>query len=370
MAQSEVNIDVHERLVKTVAELVAGTTTFAGRKDAWHKLGIVTGVFMTWRALLAAAHADFNVFKSQLRDGLGRPVDAWGTFRWDLEDKAVKDMAKAVFLGTVGSGYQVIQHTEGFELLDSLVGSIDGAHYETMGTLDKGRVVWGQVDPNVKIRVGDDESDILLTFQTSHDGSKAFEIYETVHRIVCRNTFKAANLRKLAASLWLKHTKNVGEKMNGLKGDIQEIQANAMDMQEKLNFLNNRRVTKDSMVKILDRIFPKSEDKDGIEKTSTRRDNILADVLKLYESNDGDAFPEQRGTMYNLLNAVTEYTDHFQERQEERKPGEEYIRIHVWDLGEVEKDALAVIFRQSKQAPEVLRREHGTVLYDAALFAK
>jgi hypothetical protein len=32
--------------------------------------------------------------------------------------------------------------------------------------------------------------------------------------------------------------------------------------------------------------------------------------LAAYEKNDGNAFPEQRGTAYNLLNAVTEYTDH------------------------------------------------------------
>jgi len=36
----------------------------------------------------------------------------------------------------------------------------------------------------------------------------------------------------------------------------------------------------------------------------------LADVLRCYESNDRNAFPEQRGSAYNLLNAVTEYTDH------------------------------------------------------------
>ena len=32
--------------------------------------------------------------------------------------------------------------------------------------------------------------------------------------------------------------------------------------------------------------------------------------LKIYELNDGNAFPEQRGTSYNLLSAVTNYVDH------------------------------------------------------------
>ena len=33
-------------------------------------------------------------------------------------------------------------------------------------------------------------------------------------------------------------------------------------------------------------------------------------MIRLYESNDRNAFPEHKGTAYNLLNAVTEWTDH------------------------------------------------------------
>lgn len=62
------------------------------------------------------------------------------------------------------------------------------------------------------------------------------------------------------------------------------------------------------MTAVMDRLFPKPEGKD---QNTTRRENILADVLSLYESNDNNAFPSIRGTAYNLLNAVTEYTDHY-----------------------------------------------------------
>lgn len=33
-------------------------------------------------------------------------------------------------------------------------------------------------------------------------------------------------------------------------------------------------------------------------------------MLELYEQNDGNRFKEQRGTAYNLLNAVTQFVDH------------------------------------------------------------
>jgi hypothetical protein len=84
-----------------------------------------------------------------------------------------------------------------------------------------------------------------------------------------------------------------------------------LSVEEKLNFLATRRVTREAMETVLDRLFPKPKSEDGTEKeSSTRRKNVLADVLAMYESNDGNAFPEQRGTAYNLLNAVIEYTDH------------------------------------------------------------
>ena len=386
MAQ-EVSIDLHERLVKTAAEFAQGTTTYAGRKSAWHALGAVVGKFATWQELVKAAKADFTVVKKQL-EYLGVPIDAYGIFRVDrsLQDElnnAVKLGAglealdairrKAIFLASATGSYQVIQHTDGFQVLDRLVGEINGAHYETMGTLDRGRIVWGQVDPNVKIRVGDDESDVLLTFRTSHDGSISFEIYETIHRIVCRNTFRAAHLRRLSNALKVRHTKNAERRIESLKAEIGEIKDEALSMQERLNRLASRRVTKESMVDILDRLFPKTKEADtGEEKSTKHRDGVLAQVLSLYENNDGDAFPEQRGTLYNLLNAVTEFTDHVRSTKG-NEAGQAIVRAESSQFGsgaKLKNEALEIITEAAKTAPEVLKRGGGTMMYDPSLFAK
>ena len=84
-----------------------------------------------------------------------------------------------------------------------------------------------------------------------------------------------------------------------------------MTVEEKLTFLATRRVTRESMEGILGQLFPKPKNEEGAEKeSSTRRKNVLAEVLALYEHNDGNAFPEQRGTAYALLNAVINYSDH------------------------------------------------------------
>lgn len=365
------NIDAAERQYLINQYMTEGRDTYAGRLDAWHKLGEVSGNFRTWKEMLSAAKADFEVFKSQLKDSLGRDANAWGTFRWNADSRAKWIAAKNAgdaegmkaamlesrMLGTVGNDYKVIQHTDGFDLLDELVEQVDGAHYETMGVIDFGRIVWGQVDPNVKIRVGDDVSDVFLTFHTSHDGSKAFDIFETGTREVCRNTFRIGSLTRLAASLRIRHTKNADKRIKDLKAEIAEIRSKAMSIQDKLTFLSRKRVTKDSMLTLLDRLFPKTETETG-EKSSTRRDNVLAQILELYESNDGNAFPEQRGTAYNLLNAITEYADHYR-LGGAGKSQERALSAQFGTGAKLKALALDEILGAAKEMPEVITRGVG-----------
>lgn len=319
------SIDQAERLGIISGRINRGQDSYAGRLDAWHLLGNVSGEFQRFRDMLAPGGADFEVFKDQL-EYAGKMVQAFATFRVnradlierglrmsDIDLPGVRAEIKKIarMLGFVGKDYQVIPHEAGMETMDALVGSIDGAHYETMGTLDYGATVWAQVDPNVSIHVGDDVSKVFLTFHTSHDGSRAFEIFENMVREVCKNTVRIGYLNRLAAMFRLKHTRGAVARLEGIQNEVAEIRKLAETMQDRLNLLACKNVTQESMTAILDRLFPKAIKADGVlGEDSTRRTNILADVLRLYESNDGDAFPEQRGTAYNLLNAITNYTDH------------------------------------------------------------
>jgi hypothetical protein len=76
-------------------------------------------------------------------------------------------------------------------------------------------------------------------------------------------------------------------------------------LEDKLNELAARKVSKDSLMASMKRIFGDFEN-----ATTKRIENKVNDVLHLFERNDNNAFPEIRGTAYNLFNAVTEYTDH------------------------------------------------------------
>lgn len=274
--------------------------TYIGRASAWHQLGTVTGQFMTLDEIMAHGGMVYDVEKRQLEYG-GTPVEAWGTFRTD----------NGAFLGSVGEGYTVVNHVEGFRMLDSLVNAADGAHYETAGVLGRGEVVWGLIDLKQTVAVGDDVSKGYLLFTTSHNGSFAHQYRQTLTRVVCQNTLNVAIRAKTAAMFRVKHTKNAQARIDDAHKALEAIAGETKTIEEKLRFLAERRVTRESLDSIMARLFPKVKDDDGTERVTTRRENIVADILARYEYADGGAFPEQRGTAYNLLNAITEYTDHF-----------------------------------------------------------
>lgn len=320
--------------------------TYIGRRPAWHKLGQVTDKYSTTAELLADEGFRYLVFKSQLHDGLERPIDAWGTFRWnyadrdehrrlkaalerpglDVQSKAMiqaqmKELeAKSVFLGSVGEDYQVIQHSEGFETIDALMRTADGAHYETAGVLGKGEKVWALADlALLETRIGEDLIKNYLLFTTGHDGSAAHDYRLVSERVVCENTWAMAMSEHTRAKLSIRHTKNAVKRLVDARAALASIGDDVKRMEDRLNFLAGRRMNREAMTSILDRLFPKQKDSEGKEKeSSTRRNNILGDVLKLYEVCDGNAFPEQRGTAYNLLNAITEYADHMRGGEDNR----------------------------------------------------
>ena len=361
-----VNIDLAERMKVIAARINSGQDTYAGRLDAWHSLGSVSGKFQTLEEIAIAAHADFPVVKLQL-EFQGKPVDSYGTFRTDqeipkgvtpttqvqLEDGSVYYLT---FLGNVGKDYGVIQTTSLGTVLDRLVGQVDGAHYETMGTLDFGRVVFAQVNPNFSIRIGEDVSDIYLSFRTSHDGSLAACVYETATRQVCKNTLRIGYLKRLSATLRVRHTANAEKRIANLSTEIEEIRNVAMTMQERLTYLSTRRVKKENLVTIMNRLFPPTKDEEtGIEESSPRRDNILAEVLALYDNNDNNTFPEQRGTGYNLLNAVTNYVDHSRSSK-----GDGRAVSAVFGSGDrLKSQALEIILEEAERMPTQIARGGG-----------
>ncbi len=315
----------------------------------------VTGL-ATAKEAFEIADLNFQVFKSQLRDGLGRPVNAWGTFRWNDADWQAKRGDAAIFLGTVGADYEIIPHIKGFAMADALMQTSTGAHYATVGTWDEGQIVWAQCDLGLSYRVGDDVHKNFLLFCTSHDGSKRFQVKLVDTRIVCQNTFRAALREDTENAFSVRHTKNADVKLEEARKALSLVTDDIKTVEQKLQWLATRKMTREATVSILDRLFPPTEKTDDsgnkVLTTSTRRNNVLDEVLKLYEDNDGDAFPEQRGSAYNFVNAVTNYADHNRGRGTEAQKAQSAI----FGTGDkLKTSALELILAEAENLPQLAR---------------
>lgn len=271
-------------------------SVFVAGKPAWHELGQLVTDAQTWEQAQKLAHLDYEILSEPLRTDYQILTD------WKAQVRS--DTLETV--GIVGADFENVQPSEAFQFVDALIENNE-AHYVSAGALGKGERMWVLARvPNADIAIGDDAHQTFLMFAQGFDGSLSLTTKLTSVRVVCQNTLEAALGRDGNFALRIKHTKNAHDRLERAGQMLQGVVQNAKTLEEKLRKLAMRRLKREQMTAILDRVFPKNENTDN----QGRRNNVLSDVLALYESNDGNAFPEQRGTAYNLLNAITNYTDH------------------------------------------------------------
>lgn len=273
------------------------------RDAAWHRLGQRTPNAVSWADAVRLADLDWSVVKKQMyaRNPLGKVVETpqFATFRTD----------DGAYLGCVGEGYQLIQNSDMFTHVDAFLEAADGAHYESAGALGDGERIWclARIPEADYVIDGGDEHKAFLMCANSHDGSMSFLMKLVDTRVVCANTLAVA-IGENGASFRIRHTASAKVRMEEAKQVMQSVKREAIGLKTKMLALAERKVTRESVESIFDRLFPKPKD----EKASTsRRDGTLAQVLELYEANDANAYPSVKGTGYNLLNAVTEFADHY-----------------------------------------------------------
>ena len=219
------------------------------------------------------------------------------------------------FLSAVGSRYTPIQNKYCFQFVDTLMES-DGCHYESAGALGNGEKIWclAKVPMDFEINGGDQHQTFLL-FTSSHDGSLAAQCKLTTVRVVCQNTLNQA-VSINGSCVKVKHTRDAQSKLDAAQRLISNAKQTTETLKEKLEILSERIINKESFINVMDRLFPKPKD----EKVSdTKRNNTMMEIARLFEHNDDNTFPDERGTAINLFNAVTEYTDHFRSTRRHNK---------------------------------------------------
>lgn len=208
-------------------------------------------------------------------------------------------------LGVVGNRYTPIQNSTSFALMDVLAEHFN-ASYNYGGVFRSGGLVVIQASiGEYEVRKGDVIS-TNLTMINSHDGTTPMSVYFTPIRLFCKNQLRAS-LKNCSNKVSIRHTHSSTSKIE----EAARIYGLGI---EYFDTFKNR--AKELANKIMDAQM--------VEKFLTdfagdsARSNIVErreKVNELFENGKGNG----KGSLWDMYNAVTEYTDHFRYADEEKK---------------------------------------------------
>lgn len=283
--------------------MAANIDTFATlRTPAWHGLGTVLTEKVSPLEFQKVAGLDWNA------DLVSLGLEGLEHLR------AVKRSDNGKHLGVVGKDYATVQNDALFQYLQSL-GEFDlELQVETAGALGQGEIVWALAKvPALSLSLGNDKVETYLTLVNGHTGNKALSIFDGSVRIVCANTMALAMQgRKGAKGLskgWnLKHTSNIEDRISQTRAAIQHIiaaHAETKVVYSRLADLPGSWEQVEEMAKVLWGAIPTEE---GRGRTIAM--NRMQDLATIWNSPTIKGV-ETAGSLWSVLNTVTEWCEHF-----------------------------------------------------------
>jgi phage/plasmid-like protein (TIGR03299 family) len=297
-------------------EIMGNRAAYGRGIPAWHQLGTVVEGLMTSDEALKLADADYEVRKQPAHFMLrGEPSIGENGELIDPMDCAVAapgmfinvahfDDQEPVPLGMVGSRYEVLQNRDAFRFFDSITEAGE-AVFDSCGVLYGGRKVWILAKiPGLSYSIGDsrDVVEQFLLLSNSHDGSAACVCKPTTIRVVCANTNGAALREKTSASLSIRHTAAIHDRLASAAEVMGLTRDSFADTREGFERMADRMLTTTEKGVFIADVLGIKTDGD----VSTRSKNNLAMIAELLTS-DPLANPD---SLWGVYNALTAYTDH------------------------------------------------------------
>lgn len=287
-----------------------GQTAFASaRVSAWHQLGTVTQNTMSANEIMGAALlGNWGVRTIPVlgldADGLQIPAD---DKRMTVRRNPVTGATE--YLGIVGTDYEVIQNEQCAEMLDQLVDQVGGAHFETAGSLRKGKSVFVTMKlPTAMQIAGVDRMDLYLIGTTSHDGTAALRVDASPIRVVCANTQRAA-FAHAVGHYTFRHTSNVSQQIAQAREAL-GLMWKYMDTFEKAaERMLQTSMTNREFEAIVAQVWPVADN--AAEQAKNNAKQRLG-TLK-YLITEADTQKAITGSRWAGYQAITEYLDHYQE---------------------------------------------------------
>ncbi len=169
---------------------------FSVRQMPWHQEGTVQADYPgDWAHARTLAGLDWDPVTTEVYAVTGLNPDGTGHFEPIAGWKSIARSDTGAILSLNRDSYTVIDHGEMGEIVEAVLAQ-PNVKWETAGVLDGGRSVWCLALLDEPITLPGDDSPTLpyLAITNRHDGTAACALRATAVRIVCANTFRAAEL--------------------------------------------------------------------------------------------------------------------------------------------------------------------------------
>lgn len=285
----------------------------------WHGLGtVLPDENLTADQALKAAKLDWTVDAADLFDADMTPIKGYKAFRRS-DDKTVLNVGSET--------WTPVQNEQLLSIAEALSQAGEGLEYrpriETAGSLFGGKVVWALVRINEARCLGSEHRSYLL-LSNGHDGKRAVKGTLTDVRVVCNNTLRAAEAR--SAMLSVRHTAKVMDRINAavkLLGWANEATAATFAIYEALH---KEKLKADKAAKFFQELVPNADDKENKSAQAT-----VDKMMHLFRHGPG----VQGKTLFDAVNAVTDYVDHHREiKGRSRVGGDARMNFAMFDSGD------------------------------------
>lgn len=324
----------------------------------WHGLGVVLDHPMTSAEALRAAQLDWAVDKFPVYvESNGRYVE--------IEDKkAIKRLDNDEVLGIVSKDYRVVNNTEAFQFLDSLVEN-EEMTYEAAFSLRGGRtVVLLARMPQVDYITDNDVCHRYILFSTTHDGTGAIRLGPTSVRVVCANTYSLAissgeirevdtrDFDSLRREFRITHKGNVDDKLRSVRRLLEFTNRKFDDYVDIARQLVNHKWTSEQFEQFLDVMCPPLNpmDPDYTERRAKAIEETRKDITNLYYHHpwqNDDVSVKQ--TAWAAFNSVVQHIDYLPRRGATfEQKAEARFNVALYGTGrDMKKRALVAALRVS-----------------------
>lgn len=213
-------------------------------------------------------------------------------------------------INVANSSYEVFGNREAAELVEMLLDSTvteGGVKFETGGSLKGGSLVWYLARLDSPIEVEGDSSPIYpyISVLNAHDGTAALRLLSHSIRIVCWNTWTAAEREGRTFSF--RHTSTIRDRIEDARAALLQTQDEAEQWAQYASEHLMHPISDKEMEEFLELYVPMPPQGAISDRVEANVLNTRGAIKKFYHS---PSTASVAGTVYGALQATTEYLDH------------------------------------------------------------